>query len=278
MFDGAGAYRGVSDERFRRAAVEAVRTSSSTLSRMRMAVVVVLVILVSLVLVACARKSRPAEPASPSSHEHASHTGHDHGHSHGDHKGGMHHRFQNADQWAKTFDDPARDQWQQPERVLEALALAPSMTVVDVGAGTGYFAVKLARAVPKGTVIATDLEADMVRHMTERAKREGLANLRAQTTPADDPQLAAGTIDRILVVDVWHHLADRRAYAAKLAAALKPGGLVAVVDFKLDATRGPPAQFRLAADAIAADFAAAGLATSVSAIDLPDQYIVIAKR
>ncbi|MFN0246440.1 MAG: class I SAM-dependent methyltransferase [Kofleriaceae bacterium] len=241
---------------------------------------VALVVLASLVLVACgsSRASQPATPTQPPStaHDHANHA--HPAHTHGDHKGGMHHRFENADQWAKVFDDPERDRWQQPDRVIEALALSPSMTVADIGGGTGYFAVRLARAVPQGSVIATDLEADMVRYMADRAKREGLANLRAQVTPADDPKLPAGTIDRILVVDVWHHLADRRAYAAKLAAALKSGGLVTVVDFKLDATRGPPVKFRLAADAIAADFEAAGLATSVSAIDLPDQYIVIAKR
>jgi cyclopropane fatty-acyl-phospholipid synthase-like methyltransferase len=190
----------------------------------------------------------------------------------------MHHRFEKADEWAKVFDDPARDQWQQPDRVIEALALAPSMTVADVGAGTGYFAVRLARAVPSGSVIATDIEADMIRYMTARAEREGLANLRAQLTPPDDPQLTAGAIDRILVVDVWHHLEDKRGYATKLAAALKPGGSIAVVDFKLDATRGPPAKYRLAADSIAADLAAAGLSTKVSPVDLPDQYIVIATR
>jgi len=188
----------------------------------------------------------------------------------------MHHRFENADEWAKVFDDPARDEWQKPDRVIEALALAPAMSVADVGAGTGYFSVRLARAVR--SVIATDIEADMVRYMTDRATHEALANLHAQLTPPDDPQLAAGSLDRILVVDVWHHLDDRRAYAAKLAAALKPGGFVAVVDFKLDASHGPPPQHRLSPDAIAADLAAAGLTTQVSKIELPDQYIVIGTR
>jgi cyclopropane fatty-acyl-phospholipid synthase-like methyltransferase len=223
-------------------------------------------------LIACGSTPPPAQPV----HDHAAH---DHAaHSHADHKGGMHHRFENADEWAKVFDDPERDQWQQPDRVIEALALSPKMTVADVGAGTGYFAVRLARAVPDGKVIATDIEDGMVRYMTDRALRENVANLHPQLTPPDDPKLAAGTIDRILVVDVWHHLGDRRAYAAKLAAALRPGGFVAIVDFKLDAERGPPVKMRLPADSIAADLAAAGLSTEISTIDLPDQYIVIAKR
>src|ERR1041384_3928942 len=110
--------------------------------------------------------------------------------------------------------------------------------------------------------------------MPERPAREQLPNLRAQLTPPTDPQLAAGSVDRILVVDVWHHLGDRAAYARALATALRPGGKLAVVDFKLDAEHGPPRQHRLAPEQIAADLRAAGLATSVSGTVLPEQYIV----
>jgi cyclopropane fatty-acyl-phospholipid synthase-like methyltransferase len=184
----------------------------------------------------------------------------------------MQHRFENADQWAKVFDDPARDAWQQPDRVIAALELSPTLTVADVGAGTGYFVVKLAPLVK--AVIATDIEASMVEHMTARAKRENLANVRAQLTPPDDPQLVA--VDRILVVDVWHHLGDRKAYAKKLAAALNQGGFVAVVDFKLDATMGPPKQHRLPPAAIIEDLRAAGLDAKV-ALELEQQYVVIAR-
>jgi len=206
-------------------------------------------------------------PPSPAADPHAGH-----------HGGGMPHRFEDADAWARSLDDPARDAWQQPDRVLGALALTPAMVVADIGAGTGYFAVRLARAVPRGQVIATDIEPDMIRYLTERARREGLANLRAVQTPPDSPQLAASSVDRVLVVNVWHHLGDRAAYAKQLAEALRPGGQIAVVDFKLDSSHGPPRPHRLAPEAIAADLRAAGLATEVSAVDLPEQYIVIARR
>ncbi|MBA3499772.1 MAG: class I SAM-dependent methyltransferase, partial [Deltaproteobacteria bacterium] len=169
------------------------------------------------------------------------------------HHGGMPHRFENADQWAKVFDDPKRDSWQQPDRVITALELGPAMTVADIGAGTGYFAVKIAPLVKE--VIATDVEHDMVRYIEDRATREGIKNIRARHTPPDDPLITK--VDRVLVVDVWHHLGDRRAYAKKLATALNPGGFVAVVDFKLDATMGPPKQHRLAPEEIIADLAAA---------------------
>jgi len=197
---------------------------------------------------------------------------------HHDHRGGMPHRFERADDWAKDFDDPARDAWQRPDDVLAALGLRAGMTVADVGAGTGYFTVRLARAVPDGQIIATDIEPDMVRYLAERARREGLPNIRAVQAGAVDPNLAAASVDRILVVDVWHHLGDRTRYAAGLAAALRPGGELAVVDFTAAATHGPPPAHRLAPAAIIADLEAAGLAARVSPTALPQQYIVIGAR
>ena len=190
----------------------------------------------------------------------------------------MVHRFEHADDWAKTFDDPARDAWQHPDDVIAALGLTPKMTVADVGAGTGYFTVRLARAVPDGQVIATDIEPDMVRYLVDRAHREKLANVRAVEATGDDPRLPPSSVDRILVVDVWHHVADRGAYARGLANALRPGGQIAIVDFTQEATHGPPREHRLRPETIVADLQGAGLASSVSPTQLPDQFIVIGVR
>lgn len=180
-------------------------------------------------------------------------------------------RFDDAEAWAERFDDPARDGWQEPDRVIASLALDRTMRVADVGAGTGYFSVRLAPLVAE--VVASDLEPEMSRYLRQRAEREGLSNLLAVAATADDARLAAGAFDRILVVNVWHHLDDRRAFATRLAAALAPGGVLAIVDYKLDATRGPPADHRLAPAAILADLAAAGLDAHV-AFELTDQYVI----
>jgi ubiquinone/menaquinone biosynthesis C-methylase UbiE len=189
------------------------------------------------------------------------------------------HRFERADEWAKVFDDPARDAWQRPDDVVAMLELAPGMTVADVGAGTGYFEGRLARAVgPSGAVLAEDIEPDMIRYLRERAAREGWRNVRAVQGTTDDPALPAGAVDRILIVDVWHHVADRRAFAAKLAAALRPGGAIAIVDFTRDAKHGPPPMHRLAPEAIVDDLAAAGLDARVAETKLPEQYVVVAVR
>jgi tRNA G46 methylase TrmB len=87
------------------------------------------------------------------------------------------HRFEDANRWAQVFENPERDEWQKPDEVIRALALRPDAVVTDVGSGTGYFAVRLARAVPRGRVLGVDVEPDMVRYLNERARREGLSNL-----------------------------------------------------------------------------------------------------
>ncbi len=229
--------------------------------------------------------SRPAPPAAaspgPGAHGPGHGSGHGHGHADGHHghgPGGGHHAFTDANAWAAVFDDPARDEWQHPDDILGALELAPSMTVADVGAGTGYFAVRLARAVPAGGVIATDVEPDMVRYLNERALREQLPNLRAVPATTTSSGLAARSVDRILVVDVWHHLEDRVGYARDLAAALRPGGRLFIVDFSLTARRGPPPDMRLAPESIVAELGKAGFTAKLSPVSLPDQYIVEAQR
>jgi arsenite methyltransferase len=190
----------------------------------------------------------------------------------------VHHGSANADAWARVLDDPARDAWQRPEDVLKALELAPTMTVADVGAGTGYFAVRLARAVPAGEVIATDVEPNMLRYLDERARDEQLPNLRTVRATQAASGLAAHSVDRVLVVHVWHHLADRVGYARDLAEALRPGGKLVVVDFSPTAPCGPPVSHRLSPEAIIADLAAAGLTANVSPVALRDQYIIEAHR
>jgi cyclopropane fatty-acyl-phospholipid synthase-like methyltransferase len=223
--------------------------------------------LILLTVLSCAKPAAGPPAASPGASDAA----------HGPHQQGFHHRFEDASHWAQVFDDPARDAWQRPARVVELLALRPGMTVADVGAGTGYFEPWLSRGVgPSGKVLALDVETSMVRWIEDRAKREGLANVEAKLTPPADPSLAPGSVDRVLIVDTWHHLDDRRAYAAKLRAALREGGSVWVVDFTKESPHGPPAHARIAPAEVAAELGAAGLAAHVvDDAGLPDQYVVV---
>ncbi len=186
----------------------------------------------------------------------------------------MHRHFSDAERWAQVFDDPARDAWQKPDQVIAALALAPQARVADIGSGTGYFAVRLARAVPEGKVYGADLEPDMVRHLNTRAAKEKLANLASHVAAADDPKLPA-PVDLVLVVDTYHHIGVRAQYFAKLRAALRPGGRVAIIDFKLDSPTGPPPAARIAPAKVEKEMAQAGYRRIAVHDFLPYQYFLV---
>ena len=103
--------------------------------------------------------------------------------------GHMDHKFDDPERYAKEFDDPARDAWQMPARVIEALGLTPGQNVADIGAGTGYFSMRLAASVARPRVFAVDLEPSMVAHLTKRAAAEGRTNVVAVQASADSPNL-----------------------------------------------------------------------------------------
>ena len=184
------------------------------------------------------------------------------------------HPFERAERWARVFDDPARDEWQKPGEVIRALALAPDAHVADIGAGTGYFAVRLARAVPQGRVIGVDIEQDMVRYLADRAKREGLANLTAQLGAANDPRLPA-LVDLVMVVDTYHHIPARERYFARLREALKTGGRLAVIDFHARAPMGPPQRFRIPPEQVKQELTRAGFSLVQEHAFLPHQYFLV---
>jgi predicted methyltransferase len=216
-------------------------------------------VLLSLLLVGCG--SAPATPAQP----------HDH------HPGTVHHSFADTERWAREFDAPDRDAWQKPDEVVALMGIAPGMHVVDLGAGTGYFVGRLSRAVgPQGKVIALDVEPKMVDYMKQRAARESLANVDAR--PVDPNGADLPPSDRVLIVDTWHHLGNRTAYAKKLFSSLRSGGAVIVVDFTEDSPKGPPPAHRLSAAVVERELAAGGFATELARESLPHQYVVIARK
>ena len=185
-----------------------------------------------------------------------------------------HHSFGGAEHWARVFDDPARDEWQKPHEVIQALNLAPDAVVADIGSGTGYFSIRLAHFVPKGRVFGVDIEPDMVKYLAERAKRDGLANVTAVAGQPGDARLPA-KVDLVLMVDVFHHIADRGPYFRRLRNSLKSGGQVAIIDFKKNSPMGPPAGERIAPDEVKTELRAAGYAPVKELDFLPDQYFLI---
>lgn len=244
--------------------------------------------LVLLLAIGCAKttpESGPPpstpEPTMSHGHDHGSHDHAHHGHgpnaAHDGHGHAHHHRFEDAEAWAEQFDDPSRDAWQRPDAVIDFIAPAPDAIVADLGAGTGYFAVRLAKRVPEGRVLANDVEPDMVRYLGERATKEGLDNLVPVQGKPDDPALPEA-VDVAFMCNVAHHIEDRPAYFRRVAAQLRPGGRVVIVDFRKDAPEGvpgPPPAMRIAADDLVAELASAGLVLARSDhTTLPHQYVL----
>jgi SAM-dependent methyltransferase len=193
------------------------------------------------------------------------------------HPGSHQHGFQGAENWAGVFDDPARDAWQKPAEIIHALSLKPDATVADIGAGTGYLAAHLAHAVPQGRVYAVDLEPDMVRHLSERARREKLANLVAVQGAPDSPRLPAA-VDLVVLLDVYHHIDNRERYFRNLAAKLRPGARIAIIDFLPDAPMGPPRSARVPAAEVQRELTAAGYHFVQKHEFLPHQYFLVFAR
>jgi cyclopropane fatty-acyl-phospholipid synthase-like methyltransferase len=173
-----------------------------------------------------------------------------------------------------VFDDPKRDEWQRPRELVTALAIAANETLVDLGAGTGYMVPHLARAVPKGRVLAIDVEPELLRHIDERVKKAGLTNVSTRLAHKNDPKLAE-KVDLVLLVDAYHHIGGRTAYFRKLAEHLTPGGRVVVVDFRLGKFPvGPGDDHKLAPEVVTREMTAGGYRLCNSWDKLPYQYVL----
>jgi ubiquinone/menaquinone biosynthesis C-methylase UbiE len=172
---------------------------------------------------------------------------------------------------------PDRDLWQRPDQIMDAMGIADASVVADIGAGSGWFTIRLARRVgPQGLVYAEDVQPEMINAITRRVLKEGLTNVRAVRGQNNDPRLPAGSLDAILVVDAYHEIEDRVTMLANLARALKPQGRIGVVDFKLDGTGpGPSIEERVSPDVVVKDAAKAGLRLVHQEPFLQYQYFLI---
>jgi arsenite methyltransferase len=154
--------------------------------------------------------------------------------------------FEDVEKYIAFLERADRATWQRPDAVISALGLKGDETVADVGAGSGYFSFRLARALPRGSVEAIDVEPEMVRHIHHKAMTEGIHNLHVTLGKPDDPGISANA-SVVLVCDVLHHVADRPAWLAKLAAEMRSGALLVLIEFKEGPLpEGPPEGAKIA--------------------------------
>lgn len=128
---------------------------------------------------------------------------------------------------------------ERPEEVLDAMGLEPGDIVADIGVGSGYFARRIARRVgPEGKVYGVDIQPEMLDILRERARDEGIDNIELVLGEPNDPKLPAGTIDWMILVDVYHEISEPRAMLARMREALAPDGRVALLEYRLEDSTG----------------------------------------
>ena len=174
---------------------------------------------------------------------------------------------------------PDRALWQKPDQIMDALHVAEGSTVADIGAGAGWFTMRLAQRVgPNGVVYAQDVERLMLEAIKRRVSREGLQNVEPRLGSGSNPNLPDGALDAALVVDAYQEVEDRVALLRNLARALKPTGRIGIVSWKPGrGGPGPDPSERVERSVIEADAAAAGLRVLASE-NLTYQYLLILAR
>jgi len=173
-----------------------------------------------------------------------------------------------------------RDAWQMPDAIMDALGIADGAAVADIGAGGGWFTVRLSRRVgPNGIVYAQDLQSPMLEAIQRRVDREGVKNVRTIKGEAGDPRLPPASVDVVLIVDAYHEFTNPVELLRHLESALKPGGRIGVVNFtKRGGGPGPPSDERKEESEAIAEAQAAGLSLVRKETFLPFQYFLVLGR
>jgi SAM-dependent methyltransferase len=192
---------------------------------------------------------------------------------------GMHGMKLDSKAYIAMLENPQRDAEQKPDEVIKALNLKEGDTVADIGAGSGYFSIRFARAVgASGRVFAVDTSPDMVLHMNRRIRDLNLANMITVLSAPDDPLLPDKSIDLFFICNTWHHIQNRAGYLSLMKKMLRQGGRVAMIDYlKKTLPVGPPPQMKIAREDLIREMESGGFGLSREHSFLPHQYFLIFK-
>lgn len=195
-------------------------------------------------------------------------TNHEHGH---------HGNPADLTAYLARLESPERAEWQMPDRVVAALGIKAGQTVADLGAGPGYFSLRLARRVGRrGRVFAVDVEPTILAVLRDRIAARKLAQVTPVLGTPDAPLVPPGSCDRVLSVTAYHHYSDRSGALRAMARLLRRGGRLAVIDFhKRETAMGPPLEERVSREDFLKDVRRAGLKVAEELAFLPHQYFFV---
>lgn len=209
--------------------------------------------------------------------DHQHDTGDHHGH-HGEHGDANAYMNQSSmEELVHRFESSERDAYQQPHKVLDYLGDLKGKKIMDIGAGTGYFSVKMA---DKGAiVIAADVDEKFQEYIKNRIEKNHLENIELRKIPYDDPLLKEHEVDLVLIVNTYHHISNREDYFKKVKKGTRENGELVVIDFfKAETPVGPPVDHKISMDEIISELKIAGYTKfEIKADLLPYQYIIRAQ-
>lgn len=189
----------------------------------------------------------------------------------------MHRLHQDAGAYIALLEDPARDGYQKPHEVIAALQIEEGEFIADIGAGSGYFTLRLARHVgDKGRIYAVDVNPDMILHLNRRIRDLGVRNVQTILAAPDDPLLADGSLDRVFICDTWHHIPDQARYLSLLKKLLKRGGQIVMIDYqRRELPVGPPVSMKIAREDLLRQMKDGGFRLAQEHDFLPYQYFLV---
>jgi len=169
---------------------------------------------------------------------HESKEGHQHGHAN-------HHMNKTSfEDLVKNFESADRNEWQKPDEVIRFLGNLKNKTIIDIGAGTGYFEFKMKE--PSAKIIAADVDDRFIKYINDRITKEKSSNITARKAEYEKPPVSEKEADIVFMVDVYHHIENRNDYFSMVKKGLKPNGEMVIVDFKKgDFEQGPPNDMKI---------------------------------
>lgn len=187
--------------------------------------------------------------------------------------------FEDVEKYIAFLEREDRAAWQKPDAVVASLGLEGNETVADVGAGSGYFSFRFAKALPEGKVVAIDVEPEMIRHIHHKAMTQGVSNVAVEIAKPHDPSVP-GEADWVFICDVLHHVKDRPAWLGRMHEQLKSGAKVALIEFKEGKLpEGPPESLKIEKERLIELMKDAGFVLAGEKKDiLPYQYMLVFRK
>ena len=183
-------------------------------------------------------------------------------------------------QGADWLERPERAEEEKPDQMIELLGLKNGQVVADIGAGTGYISWRMAQKVrPNGKVYAVDIQQEMLDLLGTNVKKRGITNVVPVLGTETDPRLPAGTVDLVIMVDVYHEFSEPLEMMRNIVKALKQGGRVAFVEYRAEDPNVPiKAVHKMSEAQVKKEAAAAGLEWEKTFTDLPRQHVILARK